>query len=83
MSQAYRDFFKDSPAGQEFVTKLHVLIDTQHKKGEDSPEMSRDYTQRAKGIREVIALINVATAKSGKKRERLLEEAARYPDIEL
>lgn len=71
----YRDFFLESTEGQAYMQSLNDLIDRFHQKGENKPEMSRDYMQRAKGVREAIALIQVMTAVSGKKRERLLDEA--------
>jgi hypothetical protein len=58
MTNAYREFFKGSQAGEDFVAKLNQLIDSNHKKGEDEPEMARDYMQRAKGIREVLNQVN-------------------------
>lgn len=74
----YRDFFIESPEGQQFVKSLLALIDSNHEKGENEPELARDYMQRAKGIREVLAHIQVITAVSGKKRERLIEEAKQH-----
>lgn len=58
MANAYRNFFVDSQAGEDFVKKLNQLIDSNHRKGEDEPERARDYMQRAKGIREVVSQIN-------------------------
>lgn len=54
----YRNFFKDSPAGQHFMEQLDRLIESSHQKAEDEPESARDHMQRAKGKREVVGLIN-------------------------
>lgn len=61
-TQRYKDFFRESPAGQHFIEKLEELINAQHQKAEDDPTLARDYTQRAKGVRETIAIINSLTA---------------------
>ena len=44
--------FLASPAGSFYKDKLDLLIADNYSKAEDSPELSRDYVQRAKGIRE-------------------------------
>lgn len=58
---AYQQFF-DSPAGLHFKHNLDVIIDTQHTTAENDPDKSRDYMQRAKGVREVINHINSVSA---------------------
>lgn len=67
----YRNFFLESPAGEHFMKHLTELITQQHELAEKNPELARDYTQRAKGIRETLDHIRVATvkAKKGKNRE--------------
>lgn len=54
MSKANRDFFVDSQHGAKFVESLHAMIDREHERAENEPDSSRDHTQRAKGIRDVI-----------------------------
>jgi hypothetical protein len=51
--KAYKAFFAESPAGQSFMEELDRLIDDAHRKAEDTPELSRDHMQRAKGLRAV------------------------------
>lgn len=54
LGKAYQSFFLKHEAGKYFVSILTELIESQHTKAEDNPVLSRDYTQRAKGIREII-----------------------------
>ena len=72
-----RDFFIESSEGEKFMAELQRLINDNHEKGENDPEHARDHAQRAKGIRQVTSYIQTITAESGKKRERLIEEANR------
>ena len=51
--KSVRDFV-DSPAGNWYIERLDSSIKHNHNKAEDNPEMSRDYTQRAKGVREAL-----------------------------
>lgn len=53
LRSAYREFFVKSEAGKDFMIKLQSFIDNNHSKAEYTPESARDYTQRAKGIREI------------------------------
>ena len=57
----YRNFFEQSDAGVHFIKSLDKLIDSKHREAEKNPDNSRDYTQRACGIREVINMIKVMT----------------------
>lgn len=66
MNKQYREFFKESEYGVKFVERLNEQISAQHMKAEDDPDHSRDYTQRAKGVREVLDLINSLCAGSKK-----------------
>jgi hypothetical protein len=68
----YRDFFKDSQAGEHFTNSLAYLIEQNHHKAENEPDNARDYTQRAKGVREVLDVINSysATKSSMERMER-------------
>lgn len=54
---AYKTFF-ESPAGLELLTTITKMIDDNHQKAEDNPDHSRDFMQRAKGNREVLAILN-------------------------
>jgi hypothetical protein len=47
----YADFLA-SVAGEHFILVLDNLIDHNHNEAEKNPELSRDFTQRAKGVRE-------------------------------
>lgn len=60
--RAYQSFFIKAEAGQQFMKHLSELITTQHEKAENEPELSRDYVQRAKGVREVIQHIQSMSA---------------------
>lgn len=54
MSNRYHDFFINSEEGIAYVRILKKMISQQHEKAEKSPELARDFTQRAKGIREAL-----------------------------
>jgi hypothetical protein len=54
MSNKYHDFFIDSPEGIAYTRILKRMITQQHERAEKSPELARDFTQRAKGIREAL-----------------------------
>jgi hypothetical protein len=62
MSNPYRAFFIDNPTGQELLNSFNEIISTQHTKAENDPDHARDYTQRAKGVREAISLIHSLSA---------------------
>lgn len=59
---AYKQFFQVNEAGKAFMEQLQFLIDAEHTKAEDKPDLARDHVQRAKGIREVVSHINSLTA---------------------
>lgn len=67
---AYQNFFLKSEAGKEFISKLHEIIDSNHRKGEKDPALARDYSQRASGIREVQEHIQSLTAERRDKAEQ-------------
>jgi hypothetical protein len=54
MSNRYHEFFIESPEGVQYIRTLDEMISQQHEKAEKSPESARDFTQRAKGIREAL-----------------------------
>lgn len=68
LAEEYKKFFVESEAGQKFVEELKRLIDHNHEQAENTPELSRDYMQRAKGNREVLShILSVGT--EAKKRK--------------
>lgn len=67
----YRDFFVDSQAGSDLLKSIQKLITVEHTKAENEPDLARDHVQRAKGIREVINLINSKTAQTQKPYEKV------------
>lgn len=66
---AYQQFF-ESPAGLEFVKTLTDIIDNQHQKAENEPERASAYTQRAKGIREALQVIQSVTAERNPQKNK-------------
>lgn len=64
---AYKQFF-GSPAGAEFLAELNRLIQAEHEQAEDKPELARDHTQRAKGVRSVLQHIQIVTTEVKKRR---------------
>lgn len=58
---AYIQFFLKTDEGKDFIKWLEKRVDTNHRKSEKEPELSRDYAQRAAGIREVIEHIQTNT----------------------
>jgi hypothetical protein len=51
LARAYHAFFVKSEAGQYYVDQINLAIKTAHEAAEDEPEHSRDFAQRAKGLR--------------------------------
>lgn len=66
ISDAYTQFFMKSEEGRHFVDQLEKLITENHEKSENTPDSARDYSQRAKGVREVLSHIRVSTTKPKK-----------------
>lgn len=64
----YRSFFLDSQEGTDFIKALNERIDNEHQSAEKNPELARDHTQRAKGIRVALEQINIVTSKARKGR---------------
>lgn len=50
----YVTFFKESLAGEHFTNFITDAIERNHLKAEEDPANSRDFMQRAKGLREVL-----------------------------
>lgn len=57
LARAYEAFFTKSEAGKYFMSQIHEAINDAHEKAEDNPEFAQAYTQRAKGVRSVLAHI--------------------------
>lgn len=68
MQKEYQNFFVKSEAGKSFIAEIERLIESNHEKAESTPELSRDFVQRAKGNREIIEHIQsvVTELKKGK-----------------
>lgn len=66
---AYKTFFEQSDAGAYFIESLYKLIDSKHAAAEKNAEQSRDLTQKACGVREVINSIKIMTADTKKNRQ--------------
>ncbi len=64
--RAYQAFFLTNEYGKEFMIELDNIISRQHTAAEDKPEQSRDFVQRAKGVRDVLSHINAMTADRNK-----------------
>lgn len=68
LRSAYREFFMKSESGKEFMRQLLIIIDMQHANAEADPELSRDYVQRARGVRDVKSYIDsLVTVKKGEQ----------------
>lgn len=61
----YNEFFNKSDAGQYYLDKLAEIIVDCHEKAEETPELARDYVQRARGARD--ALDHIRTVVAGRK----------------
>lgn len=67
----YQGFFLSDEAGQEFMTQLQAIIADNHTKAENEPALAREYSQRAKGVREVISHIqSLTTERSNPKQAK-------------
>jgi hypothetical protein len=66
---AYQNFFTKSEEGKAFMAELGRLIDVSHEKAEKDANGSRDYTQQARGIRQVIEHIQSVSAERGKTKK--------------
>ena len=65
---AYQNFFLKTDEGKAFMSELDRLISSSHAKAENDADGARDYTQQAKGVRQVIEHIQSVTTelKKGK-----------------
>lgn len=57
-ARAYAGFFQKHEAGKLFVQQLAELLQSAHVNAENDPDHARDYAQRAKGVRLVVAHID-------------------------
>lgn len=53
IKKAYNTFFR-SKGGEHLISIITEIVSSNHLKAEQSPELARDYVQRAKGAREVL-----------------------------
>lgn len=58
LGRAYEGFFAKHEAGKHFIEAIEAIITSNHEKAENDPDKSRDYVQRARGVRDVIEHIN-------------------------
>ena len=58
VKSAYAAFFLKSADGQEFVEWIENQIERYHEQAEGNPELARDLSQKAAGLRDVINHIN-------------------------
>ena len=72
LRNAYQAFFIKSEAGKEFMKTLLGVINTAHISAENNPEFSRDFSQRAKGARQI--LDHIASATTEVKKGRAIKE---------
>jgi len=54
LRSAYQNFFVKSDTGKYFIAELERQISAAHEDAERLPEFARDYSQRAKGTRNVL-----------------------------
>lgn len=65
----YQAFFQGDEVGKGFMAKLQSLIEANYTRGENDPNLARDYLQRAKGVREVIEHIQSLTAERSQDKQ--------------
>lgn len=65
LRKGYQSFFLKTETGKYFIDKLDEMINSEHEKAENSPELARDHVQRAKGIRETKAHILSVVSERG------------------
>lgn len=58
LKNGYRQFFLKTEEGQYLFNFIQERIEESHRLAENDPELSRDYSQRAKASREIIEHIN-------------------------
>lgn len=64
--EEYQNFFLKTEAGKEFVAEVQARIAANHQAAESDPLLARDFTQRAKGNREILDhILSVTTPKKG------------------
>lgn len=68
LRNAYQQFFMKSDAGKHFVDEMNRIIARHHEEAEASPELSRDYVQRARGARDVSSHITSVIAERSKSK---------------
>lgn len=63
--RAYQAFFLKNEHGVAFMEQMLSLIEQQHEQAEKNPELARDFTQRAKGLR--LAIEHIQATAAGRK----------------
>lgn len=53
IKKQYNSFFR-AKGGEHLISIITEIVASNHLKAEQSPELARDYVQRAKGAREVL-----------------------------
>lgn len=76
MANKYHDFFKNTPEGELFMSKLYEKISAYHMESERHPDTARDNAQKACGIREVMLMINAMSTDSKKGRTTIEDVVA-------
>lgn len=68
LKSAYDQFFYKSNEGKHFIQAINELINQAHEHAERDAERARDFTQQARGAREVLTHIQSVTTlmKKGK-----------------
>lgn len=66
LRKAYQGFFVKSEAGNHFMSEVVRLIVDEHERAEKNPELARDHTQRAKGVRLIKSHIDSVLAERSK-----------------
>lgn len=69
LKSAYQNFFIKSDEGKAFMSELTRLIDSCHEKAEKDANSSRDHTQQARGIRQVIEHIQSVSVERSKTKQ--------------
>lgn len=64
--EAMKQFFYKTETGAKVREELERQIDANHREAENDPDHARDFTQRAKGVRDVLSYIQSAIAEPKK-----------------
>lgn len=70
LADAYEQFFAKSEAGRHFMGIVQEFIENGHRNAESKPELSRDYVQRVKGVRDIADHIQSVLALAERRRSK-------------